>query len=356
MLHSNLAVGEVDGVISSLLNSSDKVTIASGYFGLSQVQKYRPKFLDIVKNGGCVTLIHGLGKFESVPPVLERELGSLQKDLAKYRTNADTGVFFATERRYHGKIYRLQEGLEVRALIGSSNFSKQGNVDNLEANILTSDKNIIHQADDLIHQLLKFSQEYSPGILPQRKSRGVQTGKATNYAIPSGVPPIPANLLSKPADFTLPVRVHERSSFNLAFGKGRLVRPTNGKPYYIPRPFYEVEITLPREFWTPPLTNFIANSISRPVEFNAYTDNGMYFQCNFNRKHSGKSDQRSLHEIGGDFQSTPREALGMFVKDKLISSGAMNFGEQITEDTLAYYGQSQIKVRMIDKKTLHLEF
>jgi hypothetical protein len=31
-------------------------------------------------------------------------------------------------------------------------------------------------------------------------------------------------------------------------------------------------------------------------------------------------------------------------------------GEQITEDTLAYYGTSQIKLRMIDKKTLHLEF
>lgn len=356
MLHSNLNIGEVDGVLGSLLNISYNVTIASGYFGLSQVQKYRSNFLDIVKKGGQVTLIHGLGKFESIPSVLESELESLQNEIEKYRATSDSGVFFATERRYHGKIYRLESGTDVRALIGSSNFSKQGNVDNLEANILTSDHSIISQADILINQLLKFSQEYSPGILPLRKARGIAVAKATDYAIPSNAPGAPANILAKPVDFILPVRALERSSFNLSFGKGRLTRPSIGTPFYIPRPYYEAEITLPREFWLPPLTNFVANSISKPVEFNAYTDNGMYFECNFNRKASSSKDMRPLHEIGGDFQSTPREALGMFVKDKLIEAGAMNYGDQITEDTLAYYGRSEIKVRMINKKTIHLEF
>lgn len=356
MLCSNLAVGEVDSVFKSLLNEADEVTIASGYFGLSQVRKYRPKFLDIVKNGGRVTLIHGLGKFESIPLVLEKELESLQTDLAKHRKTEDTGVFFATKRRYHGKIYRLRAASENRALIGSSNFSKAGNIDNLEANILTAEVPVIEQADYLIQQLLEFSQEYSPGILPTRKSRDGKVGEVADYSIPVGIPPIPSNLLSRPADFTLPVRVHEKSSFNLAFGKGRLERPPHGKPFYKPRPFYEAEITLPREFWVPPLTSFVADTISKPITLNAYTDNGMYFECNFSRKHSGKLDRRSLHEIGGDFQSTPREALGMFVKNKLILAGAMDFGEQITEDTLAYYGRSEIQVRMINENTIHLEF
>ena len=46
----------------------------------------------------------------------------------------------------------------------------------------------------------------------------------------------------------------------------------------------------------------------------------------------------------------------MFVKDKLILSGAMKFGEPITQDTLDYYGQNEIKVRMINKNTIHLQF
>ncbi|MGC6530633.1 MAG: restriction endonuclease PLD domain-containing protein [Candidatus Puniceispirillaceae bacterium] len=356
MLHSNLNIGEVDKVLSKLLSKSNKVTIASGYFGLSQIQKYRSKFIDIVKNDGQVTLIHGLGKFESIPEILERELESLQEDIRKFCKDDKSGVFFATERRYHGKIYRIQSGSTVSALIGSSNFSKQGNINNLEANILTMDSAIICQADHLIAQLLKFSQEYSPGILPERKARTASVGKANNFKIPAGMAAVSKDVISKKVDFTLPVRVLEKSSFNLAFGKGRLMRPASGKPFYIPRPFYEVEITLPAKFWKPPLTNFVPNTKSKPVNFNAYTDNGMYFDCNFNRKHSGKNDTRPLHTIGGDFQSTPREALGMFVKDKLIASGAMNFGEQITEDTLAYYGRNEIMVRMINNKTLHLEF
>ena len=276
MLHSNLKIGEVDEVLESWLSSSDKVTIASGYFGLSQVKKYRSKFLEIVKDGGRVTLIHGLGKFEPIPKALEEELGNLQEDLSRYRKSTETGVFFVTGRRYHGKIYRLQAGSEVRALIGSSNFSKNGNVDNLEANISTSDEKIIHQADDLITQLMEFSQEYSPGILPPRNAGVSAAGVASNFSVPAHAKPIPANLLLRPADFSLPVRVQKRSGFNLTFGVGRLVRPSGGKPFYKTRPYYEAEITLPRDFWVPPLTTFVADTKSQPVKFNAYTDNGMY--------------------------------------------------------------------------------
>ena len=114
----------MDNVLGSLLGSSTNVTIASGYFGLTQVQKYRKIFIDIVRKGGQATLIHGLGKFESIPKPLENELGELHNEITKYRTSAKSGVFFATERRYHGKIYRLETRDRVSALISSSNFSQ----------------------------------------------------------------------------------------------------------------------------------------------------------------------------------------------------------------------------------------
>ena len=347
MFHSNLEKGEVDSVLGSLLQDAQRVTIASGYFGFSQVQKYRHRFLDIVGHGGEVTLIHGLGKFESIPKILENELSSLHGDITKLRSTPHSGVFFATERRYHGKIYRLESRRRVQALIGSSNFSKSGNIDNLEANVLTSDRAIIASADQLIGQIFNYSQEYSPGILPVREPL---SPSLPNYLAVS------VDILNRPVDFTLPVRKQEKSSFNLTFGRGRLVRPAHdARPYYIPRPYYEAEITLPKKIWVPPLTHFIPNDIG-PIRYVAHTDNGMCFECNFNRKTSAQNDSRGLHETGGDFQSTPREALGRYVKDKLIHAGAMNYGDPITEDTLSYYGKNWIGVRVIDSQTIHLEF
>ena len=68
-----------------------------------------------------------------------------------------------------------------------------------------------------------------------------------------------------------------------------------------------------------------------------------------------KFDNRPLHEIGADFQSTPREELGRFVKNKLILAGAMNFGDAVTDDVLNEYGANAIKVRVMDGNRLHLE-
>ena len=57
MFHSNLSVGEVDGILASLFKSSERVVIASGYFGLSQVKKYRPDFANILKKHGVTHVV-----------------------------------------------------------------------------------------------------------------------------------------------------------------------------------------------------------------------------------------------------------------------------------------------------------
>ncbi len=154
----------------------------------------------------------------------------------------------------------------------------------------------------------------------------------------------------------MPLRPELKSNLNLAFNKGRIIKPKNERPYYKPRPYYEVEITLWVSHLVPPLTNFIPNTNSKPIELFAFTDNEMYFPCKFKRKTSKKNDKRSLYETGADFMSTPRIELGKFIKNKLIESGSMNYGDQITSDTLAYYGKDFIDVRMLNKTTIHLEF
>ena len=54
--------------------------------------------------------------------------------------------------------------------------------------------------------------------------------------------------------------------------------------------------------------------------------------------------------------SVPREALGKFVKDKLIQAGVLEFGELITEETLLDYGNDKLSFKKLDGQRLYVEF
>ena len=54
--------------------------------------------------------------------------------------------------------------------------------------------------------------------------------------------------------------------------------------------------------------------------------------------------------------SSPREALGKYIKDKLISSGALEFGEAVSEDTLMDYGNDKLRFKKLDGNRLYVEF
>ena len=79
------------------------------------------------------------------------------------------------------------------------------------------------------------------------------------------------------------------------------------------------------------------------------------FEAKFKRK-TKDNDLRPIHETGGDFMSVPREALGKFVKDKLIQAGVLEFGELITEETLLDYGNDKLSFKKLDGQRLYVEF
>ena len=351
MLHTNTIIGEVDTILEQQFKNSQHITIASGYFGNSQLKRYEKLFVEKIKSGGSVKLLYGLGMWEGISSNLNSTIDSINANMTNLSSNYDSGVYFATERRYHGKIYRFCSETTDGVLVGSSNFSHQGNFQNLEANILSRDSYLLRKADTFLDQLINYAVPFRNGVVPI-KGKSKQLISTSIASSPDGFKP-PNNILTQPVSFTLPIRTQPRSSFNLTFGKGRFDRTKN---IYTTRPYYEVEITLPREYWRPPLTNFVFNSPKNKVEFEAFTNTGMYFKCNFNRKPKNKFDNRPLHETGADFQSTPREELGRFVKNKLILAGAMNFGDAVTDDVLNDYGANAIKVRVMDGNRLHLEF
>ena len=105
----------------------------------------------------------------------------------------------------------------------------------------------------------------------------------------------------------------------------------------------------------PPLTTFIPNTVD-PYMIKICGTDGVLMDANFNRKSPRRGDTRPLHELGGDFQTTPRELLGKFVKGALIESGVLTFGARVTAETLEEYGSSSLKFRQIGENVFHVEF
>ena len=156
-------------------------------------------------------------------------------------------------------------------------------------------------------------------------------------------------------DFSIPIRADEKlqkSNLNLHFGAGR--KTSDG--IYIPRPYFEVEITLKRDFWTESKAADVVPNSHEKIEFFAVTDTAESFTCNFHRKTTSRKDERTLHENSAEFQSTLREALGRYLKGKLINHNCMSYGDPVTNETLECYGANQINVWVTGQKTLYLSF
>ena len=110
-----------------------------------------------------------------------------------------------------------------------------------------------------------------------------------------------------------------------------------------------MEITIPKDFVKKPLINFLPNQ-NDPARFDVFTDNNLYFEAVF------KNKSNTLHTPGIDFMSSPREALGKFIKDKLIAAGIIKYGDFITDDDLFEYGNNKLKFKKLDGKRLYVEF
>ena len=74
------------------------------------------------------------------------------------------------------------------------------------------------------------------------------------------------------------------------------------------------------------------------------------------RKFNDTDRHLPIYETGVDFMSSPREALGQYIKNKLIDLGSMNYGDRVTEEVLEDTNKKELKFKVIGDKTLYLEF
>lgn len=324
-------------VVDRSFQSAKDVTIASGYTSLDVLQRYKGDFLRIAQNGGQSRLLVGMAFYEGLSQRKLDMLNSLSSELQK--ENDKSGVFVCYVRKFHGKIYCFDNGNERKLYVGSSNFSRSGLSENIEATVPVSDNDTIESTSDFLEHL--FDEDSSTQI---EKAEIIVPGSAS-FKQKVSVSTLsdlqryePASINTKGLDFfdysLSRIASSEKSSLNVYFGRGRWSRAT-GK--VVPRNWYEVELIAKKEL--------SGKKVYPKGNFTAYTDDGYVLPMVTN----------------GDYYKNIRSKgnlrlLGMWIKKKLQDDGALTPLTPVTQDTLDQYGKDHIRFYKISDTKYYLEF
>ena len=347
MLITNQPNRTMEDAIRERFDDEHNLDIASGYFGIKTLEKFRDPLLAKAKKGCTVRLLNGLAAWEGLSQGQQIELGNMDTELRSI--SSQNGVFFCSTRRYHGKIYSFHDHNQRRTFIGSSNFSPTGLNSNLEANFYSEDLSFNSEIEQFLEFLFSDATPYKTadlfvkGISNTSRKQIAQTVELIEEP--------PENIETMPISFKIPIRIHEKSSINVTFGAGRLNRRTG---VYKPRPYYEAELTMPKEMFQSScdIASYIDTKKLLKSEFKARTDSGKCFGVNFSPKNKGQN----LEESGGDFMSSTRELLGQYIKDKLIDAGCMTYGDFVSDSTLDDYGQNELTITMYGDNHMYIKF
>jgi len=325
------------------LEHATSIKIASGYFGGSEIDRYYEKLSKISRNGGTVQLIHGMGGAEGIRSNLYEKLCDLNNELKK--TNTNNGIFVHLTH-YHGKMYISDNQRSVKVLIGSSNFSSAGFGGNLELNYCHSDQEICDEAKELFNRLKSNSEPINKINIIKRTRERIAPEKPQQY------PAFNPENLKRAADASIEIHITNASNLNLFLSKGRVSKTG----IVSLRPFYESELTIKKGSEGLAQVRKHIPDQKDAATYTAVTDLGTTFQVKFKRKSSKKGDPRTLHQCPLDFMSSPRSALGYYLKGKLMQQGLLRFGEPLTDKILAEYGNNKLDMYFTSDDLLYLKF
>jgi len=328
--------GKFLDTVDRQFKGAENVSIASGYTSLDILLRYKPEFLRIAKNGGVAKLLVGMAFYEGLSQKKLDLLTDLSSELQE--TMPGNGVYVCYTRKFHGKVYNFSSDSRKDLYLGSSNFSRSGLSENIEATIRVSDaqsddlssfleflfgesnSTLISNADIVVPGSRKFKERLSISTLDDLR-------RYDPYAINTeGLPHF---------DYSLSrVANNEKSSLNVYFGKGRWTRST-GK--VTPRPWYEVELITP--------SSITSSDIYPKGHFDAYTDDGYIIPMTTNGDY-----HKNIRSRGG------LQILGMWIKKKLQDSGALIPLTPVTQDTLDLYGRENIRFYKIEEGKYYVTF
>jgi hypothetical protein len=329
-------------VFKDLLEESDQIHIASGYISTDSAVDLKSI---IEANGGPrLELCVGMHFFDGLSVSQLDALRSLDESL---RNNNLGQVYMVTTFPFHGKLASFtKEDDLIGAILGSSNLTNIvdgqrqyeadyhfNSADATAPEIKNFIKELIEVSSEPLCQL-----EIKP-TLPENNLLKDQVGVLKI---------VDTELLStkqKLSDisFEIPLKGDgsERSGFNTSFGKGR----ENVQGFVIPRPWYEVELIVPKTITTNPEYPQ-ANPRNDEAGFDVITDDGWSFRC----------------KTSGDFSKNLRseddlKILGRWLKGRMENAGVLKPGDLVTDNTLTEYGRNTLTMtKLEDSSAWYLDF
>ncbi len=324
-------------IIDEQCKNARDITIASGYTSLDILQRYQQAFIATAERGGVVRLLVGMAFYEGLSQRKLDLLNTLSRQLQQI--NPKNGVYVCYTRKYHGKIYFFNNDAQTSVYIGSSNFSRSGLSENIEATFRVSDSSEISRIANFLEYM--FSPEVSthitnadivvPGSASFKKKISIETLNDLQRYDPQSIDAASLEFF----DYSLArIAKSEKSSLNVYFGKGRWTRST-GK--ILPRDWYEVELIAKKEL--------TSQDIYPKGNFTVYTDDGYVLPM----RTSG-DNFKNIRSRGN------LKLLGMWIKKKLQDAGALTVLTPVTQDTLDQYGTEHIRFYKISDTKYYAEF
>ncbi len=210
--------------VESEFQSSDTVTIASGYVSLDIIKKFYHSFEKIAEEGGQARLLVGMAFYEGLTSNKLTLLNNLSAKLEN--TGTGSGVFVSYNDKYHGKLYIFGSEGRKTYYIGSSNFSRSELTENIECTAVINEEGVKDKLSKFVDYL--FLEENAVSILkadivvPGTSEYSSKISLKTLDDLPRYDPAtIDKSVLPK-LEFPLTrIADKEKSNLNVYFGKGR---------------------------------------------------------------------------------------------------------------------------------------
>lgn len=241
--------------------------------------------------------------------------------LSHFLTERERGTIYLSPRaRYHGKMYSfVSNGHCIAGFIGSSNLgSFLGTSNDLyETDCFLRDLDCSIINDEISTIIDRLGQPFAELPITTFNTRSDML--EGEYGVSKKSSNEIARIFQSQTNiqFRLPLKTSPRSNLNVYFGTGR--RTPRGMIQ--PRPWYEVEVIVPREITS--LPNYPAGE-----HFNVVTDDGWEFACSTNG------------ENAKNFRSSANlKILGKWIKRSMENTNALTIGNPITDETLNSFGK-----------------
>ncbi len=319
-------------IFHKLIKSSDELSIASGYISADSAVDLR----NIIEqnHGPKLTLCIGMHFFEGLTNSQKVALESLNDYLT---LNNLGGVFVSVTFPFHGKLASFKsKGSIIGSIVGSSNLSNIVFGQRLyEADYLIENHSEAIRLETFIGELLEKACEPIgevdiPLVVSTNPLLNDQYGvtKVTS----SEVSALINQLSSDKIEIPLKANDAPKSNLNAFFGEGR----RNQQGFVMPRPWYEVELIVPKEITSLPYYPK-ADSGGEGGVFQVVTDDGWEFDC----------------KVSGDYSKNLRsdgdlKILGKWIKGRLEVNGALEPGTPVTDEVLSKYGRNTISLSRIE--------